>query len=52
MSAISQAATASFTSQESSGQTGASGDAYGEIDLDGFLKLMIAEMQNLIFSLF
>ncbi len=46
MSAISQTATASFTSQEASGQAGGSGDAYGEIDLDGFLKLMIAEMQN------
>ena len=46
MSAISQAATANFTSQESTAQAGASGEAFSDIDLDGFLKLMIAEMQN------
>lgn len=46
MSQISQASTANFTSQEAAGQTGGSSSAYGDIDLDQFLSLMIAEMQN------
>lgn len=46
MSQISQPATASFTAREAAGQAGSSRNAYSDIDLDQFLALMIAEMQN------
>jgi flagellar basal-body rod modification protein FlgD len=46
MSQISQAATTSFTAQESAAQAGGSSDAYSDIDIDEFLALMIAELQN------
>ena len=46
MSQISQAGTASFTAQEASGQAGGTSDAYSDIDIDQFLALMIAELQN------
>ena len=46
MSQIGQTATASFSSRESVGQTGASTDAFNQLDTDGFLKLMISELQN------
>ena len=46
MSQISQAGAASFTSQEAVGQAGGTSDAYSDIDLDDFLALMIAELQN------
>jgi flagellar basal-body rod modification protein FlgD len=46
MSQISQAGAASFTSRESAGQVGGTSDAYSDIDLDAFLALMIAELQN------
>ena len=46
MSQIGQASTASFTAQQSVGQTGQSGDSYNELDIDSFLKLLISELQN------
>ena len=46
MSQIGQAETASFTAQQSAGQTGRSGDGYNELDIDSFLKLLISELQN------
>ena len=46
MSQISQASTANFTSQEASGQTGGATDSFTDIDIDEFLALMIAELQN------
>ncbi len=46
MSQISQAGTTNFTAQESAGQAGGSADAYSDIDIDEFLALMIAELQN------
>ena len=46
MSQISQAGSASFTAQESAAQAGGSSDAYSDIDIDEFLALMIAELQN------
>ena len=46
MSQISQAATAGFTSREAASQTGGTTDAFTDIDIDEFLALMIAELQN------
>ena len=46
MSQISQANTANFTSRETTGQTGGTSDAFTDIDIDEFLALMIAELQN------
>jgi flagellar basal-body rod modification protein FlgD len=46
MSSIGSAASANFTAQEAASQTGKSSDAYGDLDLDGFLQLMISELQN------
>lgn len=46
MSQIGQAATASFTAQQSTGQVGNQGDGYNDLDIDSFLKLLISELQN------
>jgi flagellar basal-body rod modification protein FlgD len=46
MSQISQATTAGFTAREATGKTGGASDAYSDIDIDEFLALMIAELQN------
>ncbi|MEM6690269.1 MAG: flagellar hook capping FlgD N-terminal domain-containing protein [Planctomycetota bacterium] len=35
-----------FTANQAAGQAGSASDAYGDIDLDGFLQLMISELQN------
>lgn len=46
MSQIGQAATTSFSAQQSVGQTGKSSDSYNDLDIDSFLKLLISELQN------
>ncbi|TWT52989.1 Basal-body rod modification protein FlgD [Rubripirellula amarantea] len=46
MSAIGQSASANFSAKESASQIGEARDAYNELDTDGFLKLMINELQN------
>ena len=46
MSQIGQASSAQFTAQQQAGQTGASSDAYNELDIDQFLTLLISELQN------
>lgn len=46
MSAIGQSSSANFTASESAGQAGGTADAFSDLDLDGFLQLMISELQN------
>ncbi|KAA1260220.1 Basal-body rod modification protein FlgD [Rubripirellula obstinata] len=46
MSAIGQATSANFSAQEAAQQAGGASDAFGDVDLDGFLQLMISELQN------
>ena len=46
ISQIGQPSTASFTAQQSAGQTGRSSDSYNDLDIDAFLKLLISELQN------
>ena len=46
MSAIGQATSANFTAAESAGQSGDTASALGDVDLDGFLQLIISELQN------
>ena len=46
MSAIGQTTSANFTASEAASQSGGSADAYGDLDLDSFLQLMISELQN------
>ena len=46
MSQINNSATANFTSAESAGRTGSTNQAYNDIDIDSFLKLLISELQN------
>ncbi|MFK8112584.1 MAG: flagellar hook assembly protein FlgD [Rubripirellula sp.] len=46
MSTIGQAASAEFTAREASGTTGDQSDAYNDLDIDSFLKLLISELQN------
>ncbi|WP_442507157.1 flagellar hook assembly protein FlgD [Novipirellula sp. SH528] len=45
MSQIGQSGTASFTSQQSAGQTG-NNDSFSSVDTDSFMKLLISELQN------
>ncbi|GAA5509850.1 flagellar hook assembly protein FlgD [Novipirellula caenicola] len=45
MSQISQTGTASFTAQESAGQS-SSNDSFSSVDTDSFMKLLISELQN------
>ncbi len=46
MSQVGQASTVDFTAQQSAGQVGGSSDSYNDINIDGFLKLLISELQN------
>jgi len=47
MSQIGQAASAEFTATQSAGQTGGgANDAYNDLNIDDFLKLLISELQN------
>ena len=46
MSQVGQAASAEFSAQQSSGQFGSANDAYNDLDIDSFLKLLISELQN------
>jgi flagellar basal-body rod modification protein FlgD len=46
MSQIGQPATASFTAQQTAGQSGRPSDGYNDLDIDSFLKLLISELQN------
>lgn len=46
MSQIGQTGTTGFTATEQAGQTGGTADAYNDLDIDNFLKLMISELQN------
>jgi flagellar basal-body rod modification protein FlgD len=46
MSAIGQSASANFSASEAAGQAGGTADAFSDLDLDGFLQLMISELQN------
>ena len=46
MSQIGQAASAEFTAQQTAGQAGVANEAYNDLDIDAFLKLLISELQN------
>lgn len=47
MSQIGQAASAEFSAREQAGQiNGGANDAYNDLDIDAFLKLLISELQN------
>ncbi len=46
MSQIGQAPSADFTAQQAAGQAGSASEGYNDLDIDGFLKLLISELQN------
>ncbi|MCG8648915.1 MAG: flagellar biosynthesis protein FlgD [Pirellulales bacterium] len=46
MSQIGQAASSEFTAREAASQFGGANDAFGEVDIDSFLTLLISELQN------
>lgn len=46
MSQIGQSSSANFSAQQAAGQAGSQSDAYNDLDIDSFLKLLISELQN------